>query len=110
MPARIDALATTAAQGFRAVPPLEAVDQRLFALCAPPRSGPRVGRGWSFGNSNRWDPAGPDDLPASRPLSPPSLEIHSMLAEHRSEAFNLTNASEAAAFADASHRRAAWRP
>lgn len=91
-PGTIDAFVPTAAADFRAVLPLRGLDQRLFAL----RGAALEADGWPrlvVWKQNRWDPLGPLDLPENRPAPPPALEIHTMLGEHRGDAFNLANAS-----------------
>ena len=89
----IERLSPAVPEGFRAVLPLNDLDRRLFAW----RGAALKARGWPelvLWRRGRWDPLGPADAPEALPAAPPALKIDAMLGERRSDAFNLTNASE----------------
>ncbi len=89
---QIQNLPRVPAEGFRAILPLNDVDRRIFAW----RGAALGAKGWPelvLWKGSRWDPLGPMDAPDSILSSPPKLEIRLMLNETRSDALNLTNAS-----------------
>lgn len=91
--ARLQAIPDDLPPGFRAILPLNDLHASIFALNA------RVLRAAGFApltvwTNNRWDPLFPMQAPAEPPKAPPALSVAMMRREYRSEAFNITNATD----------------
>ena len=90
---QVEALPADLPPGFRAIFPLNDLHASIYALNAyvlraggfPPLSA------WT---QNRWDPLFPMQAPAKPPKTSPKLNVAMMRREYRSEAFNLTNATD----------------
>ena len=90
---QVEALPADLPAGFRAIFPMNDLHASIYALNA----GVLRARGFpalSAWSANRWDPLLPMQAPAKPPKSPPSLRVAMMRREYRSEAFNLTNATD----------------
>jgi len=90
---QVEALTADLPPGFRAIFPLNDLHAKIYALNTfvlrarrfPPLTA------WA---QNRWDPLSPMQSPAKPPRMSPSLSVALMRREYRSEAFNLTNATD----------------
>lgn len=90
---QVEAIPADLPPGFRAIFPLNDLHASIFALNA------RTLRAAGFApltvwTNNRWDPLLPMHAPAKPPKASPALSVAMMRREYRSEAFNITNATD----------------
>lgn len=91
--AQVEAVPADLPPGFRVIFPVNDLHAGILALNAHVlrARGLQPLTAWS---ENRWDPLFPTQAPSEPPAEPPSLRVALMHGEYRSEAFNLTNATD----------------